>query len=167
MNQLDALLLILLVPFALRGWWRGFCRETLAIVGMVGGTLAAAAYAPALATAIEARHVVPSEAAVPLAWVAIILGACIAAAIVGRIADRLLRALMLGGANRLAGALFGSLKGAALLGFVLLLVEHFAPSPALARVIAASRLGRPLEAIAGSVVATGRDLGRVPQGRRA
>ena len=167
MNQLDALLLILLVPFALRGWWRGFCRETLAIVGMVGGTLAAAAYAPALTTAIEARHVVPSGAAVPLAWAAIILGACIAAAIVGRIADRLLRALMLGGANRLAGALFGSLKGAALLGFILLLVEHFAPSPALARVIAASRLGRPLEAIAGSVVATGRDLGRAPQGRRA
>jgi len=166
-NQLDALLLIFLIPFALRGWWRGFCRETLAVAGLVGGTLAAAAYAPALATAIEARRVVPSAATVPLAWGAIILGACIAAAIVGRIADRLLRALMLDGANRLAGALFGSLKGAAFLGFLLLLAEHFAPSPALTRVIAGSRLGRPLEAIAGSVVATGRELGTTPQGRRA
>src|SRR4029450_2019408 len=36
-SPLDALLLILIVSFALRGWWRGFCRETLALIGLVGG----------------------------------------------------------------------------------------------------------------------------------
>jgi membrane protein required for colicin V production len=166
-NQLDALLLILLVPFALRGWWRGFCRETLAVIGLVGGALAAAAVGPALAERIDAGHIVPPAAALPLAWAAIMLGACVVAAVAGRIAERVARALMLGGVNRFAGALFGSVKGAAFLGFLLLLVEHLAPSPAVTRVIAGSRLGRPLEQIAGSVVATGREFGAAPRGHRA
>ena len=167
MTQLDALLLIMLIPFALRGWWRGLCRETLAIVGLVGGTLAAAAYGPSLADLLAARRVVPPAATVPVAWAAILLAACLVAAVAGRIADRIARALMLGGVNRLAGALFGSVKGAALLGFALLLVEHLAPSPAVTRVIAGSRLGRPLEQLAGSVVATGREFGTASRGHRA
>ncbi len=167
MNQLDVLLLVLLIPFALRGWWRGFCRETLATVGLVGGTLAAAALGPELARTLTEQYAVPSRAALPVAWGVILLATCIVAAVLGRIADRLARALLLGGVNRIAGAVFGSVKGAALLGFVLLLVEQFAPSPGLTRVIAGSRLGRPLEQIAGSVVATGRELGATPRERRA
>ena len=34
MNQLDALLLLLLTPFALRGYWRGFCREIFGLGGI-------------------------------------------------------------------------------------------------------------------------------------
>src|SRR5439155_22898864 len=100
--------------FALRGWWRGFCREPLAIAGLFGGALAAAALGPDLARAIEARQVIPAVATLPVAWAAILLATCVVAAILGRIADRIVRALMLGGVNRLAGAVFGSAKGAAL-----------------------------------------------------
>jgi membrane protein required for colicin V production len=81
------------------------------------------------------------------------------AALVGRIADGIARALLLGGVNRVAGALFGCAKGAAVLGFALLLCEQVAPSSALRHIIASSRLGRPLEQIAGSVVQKGRQLG--------
>jgi membrane protein required for colicin V production len=158
-NQLDALLLLLLVPFTLRGWWRGFCRESLALVGLFGGVLAAVAGSPALAKLLLAQHVVPAVAAHAVAWVAIFLGTWVAAALLGLITDRLARALFLGGFNRLAGAAFGLMKGAAILGFALLLAEQVAPSPSLTKVIAASRLGRPLEQIAGSVVERGRELG--------
>ena len=81
------------------------------------------------------------------------------AALLGRIADGVARALLLGGVNRLAGALFGCAKGAAVLGFALLVFEQVAPSSALRNVIASSRLGRPLEQIAGTVVQKGRQLG--------
>ena len=166
MSPLDALLLVLLVPFALRGWWRGFCRETLALAGLVGGALAAAAAGPELAKVFLARHLIPAPAALPAAWATIVLGACVVAALVGRIADRLVRALLLGGVNRVAGALFGAAKGAALLGFALLLAEQLAASPALTQAIAGSRLGRPLEQMAGTVIHTGRELGP-PAERRA
>jgi membrane protein required for colicin V production len=166
-SPLDALLLILLVPFTVRGWWRGFCRESFGLVGLVAGALVAAAAGPELARILLARRLLPPFAALPVAWSAIFLAAWIAAAVVGRLADRLARALLLGGVNRIAGAVFGSLKGAALLGFGLLLVEHVSPSPALTRVIAASRLGRPLEQVAVGVVRTGRELGAGPAERRA
>src|SRR5262249_18905063 len=158
---------MLLVPFALRGWWRGLCRETLAIAGLVGGTLAAAALGPSLADVLAVRRLVPPAATLPVAWAAILLAACLVAAVAGRIADRIARALMLGGVNRLAGALFGSVKGAALLGFMLLLVEHVAPSPAVTPGRGAAGPGRPLGGPAGSVAATGRELGTSSPGHRA
>jgi len=166
-SPLDALLLILLVPFAVRGWWRGFCRETLALIGLVVGALGAAAAGPQLASVLRARTVLPPVAALPVAWALIFLAAWVTAAFLGLVADRLARALLLGGLNRLAGALFGSVKGAALLGFALLLAEQVVPSPALTKVIAASRLGRPLEQVAVGVVRTGRELGAAPVERRA
>ncbi len=167
MSPLDALLLILLVPFALRGWWRGFCRESLALVGLLGGILTAAAAGPELARGLVERRLLPAPVALFAAWAAIFIVACLLAAIVGRIADRLVRALLLGGVNRVAGALFGSAKGAALLGFALLVAEHVLASPGLTKVIADSRLGRPLEHIAGTVIHTGRELGGSPAERRA
>jgi membrane protein required for colicin V production len=167
MSPLDVLLVVLLVAFAARGWWRGFCRETLGLAGLFGGVLAAAAAGPQLAAALLSRRLLPPELALVAAWAALFLGTWLLASLVGRLADRLARALFLGSVNRFAGALFGSAKGAALLGFVLLLAEHLLPSPALSKAVAASRLGRPLEQIAGSVVATGRELGAAPPERRA
>jgi membrane protein required for colicin V production len=166
-SPLDALLLVLLVPFALRGWWRGFCRETLALAGVLCGVLAAAATGPRVAAILVEQRLLSESLALPVAWAGIVLGTCLVAAIIGRIADWLVRALLLGGVNRVAGALFGGLKGAAFLGFGLLLAEHAAPSSGLTRAIATSRLARPLEQIANSVVAHGRDLGPMHTERRA
>jgi len=166
-SPLDVLLLILLVPFTVRGWWRGFCRESLGLVGLVVGALAAAATGPELASLLRARGFLPPVAALPVAWALILLAAWVAAGLLGLLADRLARALLLGGLNRLAGALFGSLKGAALLGFALLLTEQVVPSPTLTKLIAASRLGRPLEQVAVGVVRTGREFGAAPVERRA
>ncbi|HJQ73732.1 MAG TPA: CvpA family protein, partial [Gaiellaceae bacterium] len=75
--------------------------------------------------------------------------------------------LFLGTANRVAGALFGCLKGAAIVGFGLLFVERVVPSPAVSSVIAGSQLGRPLEQLADTVVERGRELGTTVRERRA
>ena len=100
-------------------------------------------------------------------WAAVFVGVWLLGAILGRIADRLVRALMLGGLNRFAGTLFGAAKGAALLGFTLHLIEQTAPASGMSRVIAASRLGRPLEQVAGQVAQRGRELGIAPVGQHA
>ena len=167
MNQLDALLLVLLVPFALRGWWRGFCRESLALVGLLGGALAATAAGPHVARLLVARHVFGPLVAMPVAYTGVLLVVWSGATLLGYVADRIVRALLLGGVNRIAGAVFGFAKGAAVLGFALLLMERFLPSPAITHVIAASRLGRPLELLASGVVQAGRELGGAPDEHRA
>src|SRR5213596_722239 len=79
-----------------------------------------------------------------------------------RIAERLASALLLGGFNRVAGMLFGSAKAAALMGFTLLLIERAAPASAVSQKIAESKLGRPLEHMAGTVAEAGHALGILP-----
>jgi membrane protein required for colicin V production len=164
MNQVDVLVLVLLAPFAFRGYWRGFCRESFGLVGLLGGTLAAAAGGGALADVLVARGLLPPLAALPAAAVAIFLAVTSAAALLGLFADRVVRAVLLGGVNRLAGVVFGTLKGAAFLGFLLIVAERYVASPSLAQVIASSTLGRPLRQIATAVLEAGRSLAAATAG---
>src|SRR5262249_49779812 len=62
-NQVDALLLVLLTPFALRGFWRGFCRESFGLAGLLGGALAAAAGGSRLAAVLLGARLLPPVAA--------------------------------------------------------------------------------------------------------
>ncbi|HUE30892.1 MAG TPA: CvpA family protein [Verrucomicrobiae bacterium] len=168
MNQLDVLLLVLLLPFTFRGYFRGLCREAFGLAGSIAGVLAAGAAGPAAAKVLLAQGLVPPVAAQPLGWAVIFVGTWLVAALLGRIAERLARALLLGGVNRFAGMLFGSAKAAALMGFTLLLIEQTAPSSAVSKKIAESKLGRPLEHMAGTVVEAGRAFGIIlPQEQHA
>jgi membrane protein required for colicin V production len=151
-SHLDALLLVLLVPFALRGYFRGFCREGLGLVGLFAGAFAAAGFGPTLAESLAASKVVPLWGALPAAYMAIFAAVWVMAAVLGMVADRIARALFLGGVNRIGGAVLGSAKGATVLGFILLLAAR---APGLADTIESSRLGRPLMQLAGHVLGTG------------
>ena len=162
MNQLDALLLILLVPFALRGYWRGFCREGLGLVGLFAGAFAAAAFGPGLAATFVAHDIGWPVVALPLAYLVIFTLVWMAASVLGAVADRIVRALLLGGVNRIGGAVLGSAKGATVLGFLLLLAAR---TPWMADIIATSRLGRPLMQLAGSVLDSGQLLHVRPAGQ--
>jgi membrane protein required for colicin V production len=166
MNQVDVVLLVLLVPFAFRGYARGLCRETFGLAGTIAGVLAAGAAGPAVAQALLAQRLVPPVAAPVLGGAAVFVGTWVVAALLGRIAERIARAFLLGGLNRVAGMLFGSAKGAALMGFTLLLIEQTAPASNFTRMITESQLGRPLERMAGTVAETGRELGIAPGVRR-
>jgi membrane protein required for colicin V production len=158
------LLVVLLVAFALRGYWRGFCREGFGLAGLVGGVLLAAAAGAGLADALVARHLLPLPFATPAAYAALFLGTVVVARLLGALADRLVRALPLGSVNRAAGAMVGVLRGGTLLGFGLLLILRFAPSSSASEVVAASTLGRPLTRLAAGVLQTGRGLLGHPDG---
>ena len=164
MNQVDALLLVVLLPFALRGWVRGFCRESLGLGGLVGGILLAAAGGPPLASALIARGLLAPFTAHLVAPAVLFLVATVSARLLGVLAERLARALLLGSVNRIAGLVFGTLKGAAAIGFALLFVQRVAPS-SLAEMVAGSRLASPLTRLAAGIVDAGRDLGARPHGQ--
>src|SRR5437867_2011572 len=46
MNRIDLALLLVLGLAALRGWWRGFFRESFGILALVGGIMAAFRFTP-------------------------------------------------------------------------------------------------------------------------
>jgi membrane protein required for colicin V production len=157
-NQIDALLLVFLVPFALRGWWRGLIREFSSLAGLIGGVLVAAAFEAVVAAAVVERGLLPPLPAAVAASLGLFLAVYVAANLTGALGDRLARTLLLAGLNRMAGIAFGLAKGAVLLGFGLSMVQRLAPSRALDELIASSQLGRPLTRFAELVVDTGRSL---------
>lgn len=154
MNRLDVVLTIVLALFALRGFWRGFSREFFGLVGLIGGVaVAAAAYAVATRFVPE---FVPVSGRPIVAFATIFFGVNLAANLVGLLLHAAIGALFLSPVNRLAGALFGAAKGAAIATIALLLVRAYTPLPSLLSQLEHSTLAPPLLGLAGEI---GRDVG--------
>ena len=113
---------------------------------------------PAAAASVVGRGLLPPFPAMVAAFLGIFLAVYVGANLIGALADRLARTLLLGGLNRMAGIAFGLAKGAVVLGFGLSLIQRLAPSRAFDEMIASSQLGRPLTRFAELVVDTGRGL---------
>ena len=152
MNRIDAVLAVVFVLFALRGFWRGFSREFFGFIGLIGGLAVAAA------TYTDAVAYVPEAVLEPLrpivAFVAVFFLVDVAAALVGALLHRLFGVFFLSPVNRIAGALFGVVKAAALAAITLMLVRAYTPSPDIQSELATSRLAGPLLALAGGVKET-------------
>lgn len=143
------ILTIVLILFALRGFWRGFSREFFGFIGLIGGVaVAAASYA-------SAESYVPTsfpESARPiLAFAGVFFAVDLAANLIGSIVHRVFGVFFLSPVNRLAGAVFGTVKGAALASIALLLVRAYAPTPGLVSEFEASTLAAPLIGLADEV----------------
>lgn len=152
MNGVDLALGILLSVCALRGYWRGFFRETFGLLALIGGVAAAVEFA-ALGAAMLQQYVhLPAAVDAGLAFVAIFVVVHTGINLVGVLLDRLTGALFLRGLNRLGGALLGAGKGAAVLGLVLLFLHLFPVIPELDGQIMSSTIGRPLVSAAGNVI---------------
>jgi membrane protein required for colicin V production len=154
---LDALLVLLLVPFALNGWRRGLCREGFDLVGVFGGLVVAAAVAPA-GTAFLAAQGVPPIAALPIALSAALIATMLVARVVGGIVAHALHAVYLGPFDRSAGVLFGAAKGAAFLGLVLIVLDRFAATPAVQMAMQGSVLSPRLMRVALGALELGRHV---------
>jgi membrane protein required for colicin V production len=148
-NRIDLVLAIVLSLFAIRGFWRGFSREFFGFVGLIGGlVVAAASYAAATAYMPEA---IPDRLRPIAAFAAVFFAVDFLAIIVGALIHRLLGILFLSPVNRIAGAVFGVAKGAAMTMIALLLVRAYSPVPSWVGELEQSR-------IAGRLLGLARDL---------
>lgn len=155
MSVLDVALIALLLPFALRGWWRGFLREACSLIGLVGGAYVAATWWTEAAKEIGSRWAVDPVVALGLAVVGLFLGVYLVALLVGFIADRVARVIFLGPLNSTAGVVFGVAKGAVLMGFGLVLLPRFVSDPRLTAAIESSTLAPMLMTLSEQVIDAG------------
>jgi membrane protein required for colicin V production len=126
MNGLDWAIVAILVLSVLLAASQGFLHEVITLAGVVVGYLLAAweywRVAPRLAPYVKSDAVAQS-----VAFLAIFFAAVIAAGIIGRIARWLAREAGLGWADRLLGAVFGLVRGSAVVAVLLLALAAFAP----------------------------------------
>lgn len=92
------------------GAWRGLVREVLSILGWVIAFLAANLLAGPLGPAMP--QAIPSlELRVAAAYIAVFVGSLIVTALVGLLLAKIVKAVGLGGVDRMLGALFGAARG--------------------------------------------------------
>jgi len=116
----------LLLLSALVGLARGFVREALGLFAWVGAAiLATRFYGVALPTA---RRLITDDAvADPVAFLVVFVALLIVLLVVAGLLGRLVRGTLLGGVDRLAGLVFGLLRGFAVLVILYLVVVPVLP----------------------------------------
>ena len=153
--MLDALLLVVLAVCALRGFWRGFVRETMGLLALVGAAAGAALWATPLATALDLQRWVAPELEPVAGGALVFVGIYVGVNLVGVGVDRVARALFLGPVIRVMGVVFATAKTAALLGLVLMVGSRMAPGFFTDERLEASHLAAPLVEIANGLVEIG------------
>lgn len=121
MNWLDIILLLPLLVGLVRGLMRGFVSEVIAIAVVILGVLGAKLWAGPFATWLLTQFAWPKGVCEVVAYTLLFLGIAIALSIVARLITKLMHAIHLGWANRIAGGIFGTAKYA-----IIVLVAVFA-----------------------------------------
>lgn len=118
MNLVDAIILIILVCFALKGLVRGLVNEVSSLAGLVIGGWAAYVYYPDLALLIQNWFHLSKLISSFLAFMLLLFLIGFIAHIIGNIVTAALRVVMLGTLNRLGGILIGAVEGALILSLL-------------------------------------------------
>ncbi len=128
LNAFDLLLLVLIGLLVLVGLLRGFTRLLIGIGALVAAFILAARFHGVGAAAVRGVMDMPEPAANLVGYLAIFLGTMLAGALLGRIMRGVLRAAMLGWADRLAGAGAGLVAALLAAALILLPVIAYVPS---------------------------------------
>jgi membrane protein required for colicin V production len=127
MNPLDWLLAILLVYSTIRAAFRGFVREAFALGGLIVGFLVACWGYESASKRLGGLITSPPLAQF-LAFLLIVLVVTAIAGLLGHLLKKTASAVGLGFFDRVAGALFGLIRGAVFAGALLLAITAFLPA---------------------------------------
>lgn len=111
MNPLDVVLVAVVLLSTALGAWRGLLREVIGIVGVIAALLASYLLTPVVMPMFGGEF---GMLAYVIVSVAIFLAGMVAVTAVGWILGRMVRALHLGGVDRLLGGFFGLVRAGAL-----------------------------------------------------
>jgi membrane protein required for colicin V production len=155
MTTLDLVLVVVLAAFAVRGFFRGFVRETAGLAALLAALAGTALYAGPLSKEILSRGWAQAELALVAAGAITFVAIYLAVTLVGWLVDRMARALFLGPVVRATGVVFAIVKGAALLGFALIVGQQWAPAVLSPEQLSESRLAPPMLKLAKALIAEG------------
>lgn len=123
MNLLDLGILVLLALIVLRGYYRGLFQELAVLAGIVGGLLAAAHLYLPLAAKLQPLIKSPGYSR-GIAFAVILVAVYWLIRVLAYYLQRLLYHLYLDVFDRVLGGFFALLKGALIMGFALMVLNH-------------------------------------------
>ncbi len=126
MNLLDLGIIVVLLLIGLRGFYRGLLQEISVIVGLVSGLIIAAHYYLRLARLVSHWVHTPLYSRI-ISFLVILVLSYWLIRVAGHLLHRFLSVIYLGSLDRLLGGVFGVIKGAVILGFILTVITLVVP----------------------------------------
>lgn len=108
MVGLDLVVVVFCAFLVAKGMWKGFVKEIAGIVAVIGGVAVSFLFHAQVQPYISAF--VAEKYIQLVSYVVIFLGFYLIVMMLGKLLDKILRSIMLGGINRVLGALFGLIK---------------------------------------------------------
>ncbi len=119
MNLIDILVWAVLLAFIIKGFFKGLVREVCYLVGLVMGIWAACKYYQSLSEAIRHYIHLPHNVSIIISFILIFLAIGLLFFFLGNLLTAVFKIALLGGINRLGGAIFGFVQGALVLCMLL------------------------------------------------
>lgn len=126
MNLLDYVFIVILGYCLIRGIFRGLIKELSSIVGVLAGLYGAYTYYPHLAKFL-ARWISDTGYLNIISCLLIFIGVYLVISALGVMIKYFMNIAFLGWTDRLAGALFGAVKGGLIIAALILILTTFLP----------------------------------------
>lgn len=123
MNYIDLVFSLLLIIAAVQGFRNGFIIELASLAALILGIWGGIKFSDITAAFITKHTGYQSEHLSVIAFVVTFIVIIILVHIMGRMLDKVVKAVFLGFLNRMAGIIFGVLKTAVILSIILLLFD--------------------------------------------
>lgn len=124
MNYLDIIIAIPLIYGIYKGFTKGLVAELASLLALVGGIYGGVYLSDYTADFLSSRFTISEKYLGLIAFVVTFIVIVLAVVLVGKLITMLVKAVALGLLNRLTGAIFGFLKFALILSFLLVPVER-------------------------------------------
>jgi len=158
LNLIDIVILVILGIFLLKGVLRGLLKEICSLLGLIcGGLLAFYLHLP-LAQWIMDMFPWPYQLCITLAFLLVFISTLVVFGAIGYVLDRFVTLALLGGLNRLAGALFGFLQGVLLLALILFAITSASVPDRARKELQMSELSPPFAELGKTIFSASREL---------
>jgi membrane protein required for colicin V production len=128
MTWIDYIIGLLLGWAAFKGFRRGFIMEFLSLLGLILGFWAGLHFSKLAAGLLRDTFHITTEYLPLLSFVFVFLAVLLGVYFLGKMLETSAELLLMGWLNKLLGIVFGALKQALILSFLLMILNHFAPS---------------------------------------
>lgn len=149
-NLLDLLLVVPLLFFGYHGYRKGLIIEVTSLAAFILGLYFAFFFSDFTAGILKEYFTIQTKYMAAIAFVVTFIVVLLIVLAVGKIVEKFIDILLLGFLNKLAGGVFGMLKGALFLSIIIFVINYFDASHSIIKQKAKdnSVLYQPIESIA-------------------
>ena len=125
MNYLDIIFAIMLILSAISGYNKGFIIELTSLVALIAGIYVAVYFSDVTADFLLTYFSLTTKYLSIISFALTFVLVLIAVVFLGRIVEKFVDLLMLGFLNKVAGLVFGVLKGILILSMLIFVINYF------------------------------------------